>query len=142
MNIQRGRDHALPGYVEFRKWCNLSPVENWDDLKKIMPHEIINKLKHLYGHPGNIDLFVGGVAEKRYDDALVGPTFSCIIGEQFRRIRDGDRFCVQHTGVNEPRIPLKRMVPFGFFTYFFQQDVFTFVVKNIEDTALCYLNDS
>uniref|UniRef100_A0A8R1Y256 Peroxidase n=1 Tax=Onchocerca volvulus TaxID=6282 RepID=A0A8R1Y256_ONCVO len=92
INIQRGRDHALPGYVEFRRWCNLSPVENWDDLKNIMPHEVIYKLKNLYGHPGNIDLFAGGIAEQRLDDALVGPTFSCIIAEQFRRIRDGDRF--------------------------------------------------
>ncbi|CAG9533092.1 unnamed protein product [Cercopithifilaria johnstoni] len=91
---ERGRDHALPGYVEFRKWCNLSSVENWDDLRNIMPYEIIHKLKDLYGHPGNIDLFAGGVAEKRFNGALIGPTFSCIIAEQFRRIRDGDRFCL------------------------------------------------
>ncbi|VDO42976.1 unnamed protein product [Onchocerca flexuosa] len=92
INIQRGRDHALPGYIEFRRWCNLSAVENWDDLKNIMPNEVIYKLKDLYGHPGNIDLFAGGIAEERLDEALVGPTFSCIIAEQFRRIRDGDRF--------------------------------------------------
>lgn len=39
-------------YVEFRRWCNLSLVENWSDLKNIMPRKVINKLKDLYGHPG------------------------------------------------------------------------------------------
>ncbi|VDO24035.1 unnamed protein product [Brugia timori] len=99
INIQRGRDHALPGYVEFRSWCNLSPVENWNDLKNIMPRDVIYKLKDLYGHPGNIDLFAGGIAEERLDGALIGPTFSCIIAEQFRRVRDGDRFWYEKEGV-------------------------------------------
>uniref|UniRef100_A0A915PIU6 Ig-like domain-containing protein n=1 Tax=Setaria digitata TaxID=48799 RepID=A0A915PIU6_9BILA len=99
MNIQRGRDHALPGYVEFRKWCNLTPVENWNDLSNVMSREIIHKLKGLYGHPGNIDLFAGGIVEERINGSLVGPTFSCIIAEQFRRIRDGDRFWYEKVDV-------------------------------------------
>uniref|UniRef100_A0A183VE44 Peroxidasin-like protein n=1 Tax=Toxocara canis TaxID=6265 RepID=A0A183VE44_TOXCA len=99
LNIQRGRDHALPGYVEFRKWCNLSPVERWSDLDEVMPSDVIYKLKDLYGHPGNIDLYAGGVAETRLGDALVGPTFSCIIAETFNRVRDGDRFWYERKGV-------------------------------------------
>uniref|UniRef100_F1KRF1 Peroxidasin n=2 Tax=Ascaris TaxID=6251 RepID=F1KRF1_ASCSU len=99
LNIQRGRDHALPGYTEFRKWCNLSPIERWSDLNDVMPQDVIQKLKELYGHPGNIDLYAGGVAEKRVGGALIGPTFSCIIAEQFNRVRDGDRFWYENEGV-------------------------------------------
>jgi peroxidase len=40
----------------------------------------------------NIDLFVGGMAEKPLDGGKVGPTFLCIMLDQFKRARDGDRY--------------------------------------------------
>uniref|UniRef100_A0A158PK24 Ig-like domain-containing protein n=1 Tax=Angiostrongylus costaricensis TaxID=334426 RepID=A0A158PK24_ANGCS len=100
MNIQRGRDHGLPGYTEYRRFCNLSVPATWDELGTDIPDATVrSKLKGLYGDPRNIDLWVGGIVEQRLPDALMGPTFACIIGDQFRRLRDGDRFWYENEGV-------------------------------------------
>lgn len=51
-----------------------------------------SKLSTLYEQVSDIDLFVGGMSEKIVPGTLLGPTFQCIIGEQFKRWRNGDRF--------------------------------------------------
>lgn len=100
LNIQRGRDHAIPGYTAFRKFCNLSVPDTFDELATDIPDaNLRHKLRSLYGHPGNVDLFVGALSEKVLPDAKIGPTFVCIIAEQFKRLRDGDRFYFENTGI-------------------------------------------
>lgn len=93
INIHRARDHAIPGYIEFRKFCNMTEVDTFDDLRnEITDPEIRGKLKELYGHPGNIDIFAGGILEDQVEGGRVGPLFRCLLIEQFKRLRDGDRF--------------------------------------------------
>ncbi|KAL0105107.1 hypothetical protein PUN28_016635 [Cardiocondyla obscurior] len=93
MNIQRGRDHGLPGYLEWRAYCNMSHVETFEHLAgDISSGRVRQKLRELYGHPGNIDVWVGGILEDQLPGMKVGPLFKCLLLEQFRRTRDGDRF--------------------------------------------------
>ncbi|KAI6185441.1 Leucine-rich repeat and Immunoglobulin I-set and heme peroxidase domain containing protein [Aphelenchoides besseyi] len=100
INIQRGRDHGIPGYLEYRRFCNLTAPETWEELMiDVGNSEVLEKLKRFYGHPGNLDLWVGGIIEKVIPGALVGPTFACIIGDQFKRLRDGDRFWYENPDV-------------------------------------------
>lgn len=54
----------------------------------------IQKLKRLYTKVEDIDLFLGGLLEEpsKASRAIVGDTFLCIIGDQFARLKKGDRF--------------------------------------------------
>lgn len=92
INIQRGRDHAIPAYTKWRQFCNMSDVETFEDLANEIPDKTVrNKLERLYGSVHNIDVWVGGILESQVDGGKVGPLFRCILIEQFKRLRDGDR---------------------------------------------------
>lgn len=96
INIHRGRDHAIPGYVTMIKHCYGKDITEWAQLEKYMNPAQIIKYRDLYAHIRDIDLFSGGISEFSLPGAVVGPTFACIIGNQFRNLRFGDRFWFEH----------------------------------------------
>ncbi|PKU45032.1 hypothetical protein llap_4663 [Limosa lapponica baueri] len=103
MNIQRGRDHGIPPYHDFRVYCNLSSAQTFEDLKnEIKNPEIREKLSRLYGSPLNIDLFPALMVEDLVPGSRLGPTLMCLLSTQFRRIRDGDRLWYENPGVFTP----------------------------------------
>ena len=92
-NIQRGRDHGLPDYNTFRKICNLQPIASWSTKPVEMSTEMWLRFRALYRNVNDIDLYPAAIAENPVDrDALLGPTFSCLIGLQFHNLKYGDRW--------------------------------------------------
>ncbi|XP_033611688.1 uncharacterized protein LOC111875414 [Cryptotermes secundus] len=98
LNIQRGRDHAIRSYNDYRALCNLKRASSFEDLSREIPPEVISRLKRIYATVDDIDLFPGGMSERPLQGGLVGPTFACIIGIQFRQLRKCDRFWYENEG--------------------------------------------
>lgn len=92
INIQRGRDHGIAPYTAWREPCGLSAITDFEDLLRVMPARVVRKLQTMYKSVDDIDLFTGGMAERPVVGGLVGPTFACIIAQQFSNLRKGDRF--------------------------------------------------
>ena len=101
INIQRGRDHGLPGYAYWREFCNLTNAYTFEDTENEIQDEITrNIFKELYNDKvEHADLFMAGLAEDLVQGAMVGPTFLCLLRDQFTRLRDGDRFYYENKGI-------------------------------------------
>ncbi|XP_074514350.1 eosinophil peroxidase-like [Sebastes fasciatus] len=111
LNLQRGRDHGLPGYNEWRKFCGLSQPRNRRELSKVLKNrKLAKELISLYRKPDNIDVWLGGVAEPFVPGGRVGPLFACLIATQFQKVRQGDRFWWENKGVftKDQRYSLKQ----------------------------------
>uniref|UniRef100_A0A9J8DFM0 Peroxidasin n=1 Tax=Cyprinus carpio carpio TaxID=630221 RepID=A0A9J8DFM0_CYPCA len=103
MNIQRGRDHGIPPYNDYRVFCNLTSAQTFDDLRnEIQNPSVREKLQRLYGTPQNVDLFPALMAEELVPGSRLGPTLMCLLATQFKRLRDGDRFWYENPGSFSP----------------------------------------
>ncbi|XP_009816049.2 thyroid peroxidase [Gavia stellata] len=100
LNLQRGRDHGLPGYNDWREFCGLPKLETQTDLSTVITnHNVTEKIMELYHNPSNIDVWLGGLVEDFLPGARTGPLFACIIGKQMKALRDGDRFWWENDNV-------------------------------------------
>ncbi|MBN3301551.1 PERT peroxidase, partial [Amia calva] len=100
IDLQRGRDHGLPGYNEWREFCGFHRLEDHADLHTVISNaKLVQKIMDVYGHPSNIDVWLGGLVEDILPGARTGPLFACLIGKQMKMLREGDRFWWENTGV-------------------------------------------
>ena len=106
LNIQRGRDHGLQSYTEYRKLCGIPNAKRRGSnpfsifSNAITNPEILNDLQTTYGSPSNhVDLFAAGISETNDGAKLLGRTFGCILSRTFQELRDGDRFYYENKDV-------------------------------------------
>lgn len=98
LNIQRGRDHGLPSYNEYRDLCRVGKARDFQDLIPTINPRKVAGLAQIYQNVDDIDLYIGAIHESPVPGAVVGPTFACIIGDQFVRAKRGDRYFYDHGG--------------------------------------------
>ncbi|XP_049535672.1 chorion peroxidase [Anopheles darlingi] len=92
LNIQRGRDHGLPAYPNWRRHCHLTPADNWDQLERIVDPASFQQMKTIYRNVANVDVYSGALSEPPVKDGIVGPLLTCLLADQFLRLKQGDSF--------------------------------------------------
>ena len=60
------------GYNAFREVCGFGRVKQFDLLTDLIPVKIVERLKLLYSHVDDIDLFVGGISETAENESILG----------------------------------------------------------------------
>jgi len=90
LNIQRGRDHGLPDYNQCRIDLGLKAKDCFKDIT--CDKKLAKALEKIYEDIGNIDPWVGGLAEDFHNEANIGELIFIVLKDQFERLRDGDRF--------------------------------------------------
>ncbi|KAF8791141.1 peroxidase-like isoform X1 [Argiope bruennichi] len=98
MNVQRAREHGVPGYIKYREYCGMPRVRNFWDLIGILPNKTVHRYSQIYRHVEDIDLWSAAISEYALPGAILGPTLSCLIAEQFANLRRGDRFWYENSG--------------------------------------------
>ncbi len=90
LNITRGREHGIPDLNTIRQTLGLTPYTQFDQINS--NPNVWQKLQSLYGDINEIDAWVGLLCEEPMSGSVLGETLQLILEEQFRVLRDGDRF--------------------------------------------------
>ncbi|KAI9342445.1 heme peroxidase [Zopfochytrium polystomum] len=98
IGLQRARELGIPDYNTCRKAFNLAPARTWSDVTS--KTEVQRILSQLYTNISDFDAYVGAFAEDHiHKNSLIGPLMRVSLMDQFRRLRDGDRFWYENVGV-------------------------------------------
>lgn len=99
INLYREVEVGVPTYNMVRENLGLGRRERWEDLTDDVVLQ--EKLASVFGSNAQggidrIDLWTGGLCEKKWEGASVGETFWHIVRNQFLKVRHGDRFWYEH----------------------------------------------
>lgn len=86
----------MASYNDYREFCGLRRAERWEDFLDLLSPKSVENLQALYSSFEDVDLTVGASLEAHVEGTLAGPTFLCILTEQFYRTRVGDRYFFEH----------------------------------------------
>uniref|UniRef100_A0A182JG00 Uncharacterized protein n=1 Tax=Anopheles atroparvus TaxID=41427 RepID=A0A182JG00_ANOAO len=100
LDIQRARDHGLPGYNDFAYYCFKQRASVWEDFNLTLIPGAVQLLSTYYKSVDDLDLSVGLAFEKKIDGTQTGLVMRCILTEQFGRTRKGDRFFYENGQAN------------------------------------------
>ena len=90
IDIRRQYDVGLGTLDQTRRALGLKPYTSFAELTK--DPVLRQSFESTYGSIDDVDLFMGGLAERHAFGAVVGQTFQVIIARQFEALRAGDRF--------------------------------------------------
>jgi len=89
LNIQRGRDHGLDDYNDYRSAFGIRLATNFSDITS--DTILQNNLTNIYNNDVNdIDVWVGLLSEDHLPNAAVGETLHAMLSTQFTALRNGD----------------------------------------------------
>lgn len=90
LNIQRGREHGLATYSAVAPLFGLDQPESFADLTS--DADLASQLASLYDSVDDVDLWIGLLAADEEDGTEFGLLMNRIVGDEFRRLMEGDRF--------------------------------------------------
>ena len=90
LNIQRGREHGLATYSQVAPLFGLAQPESFADLTS--DTVLASQLASLYGSVDDVDLWIGLLAADEEHGTEFGLLLNSIVGDEFRRLMEGDRF--------------------------------------------------
>ncbi len=92
----------MPSYNDLREALGLARADDFSDITSNAA--LAAELELLYGDVDSVDAWVGGLAEDRFGDGMMGETFALVIIDQFERVRDGDPFFSQAGGLKDREV--------------------------------------
>lgn len=90
ININRGRERGLTDYNTIRENVGLNRISFFQQVNSNAL--VFSRLQNLYLSVNRIDPWVGMLAESPIPGSIFGRTIHTILSDQFRNLRDGDRF--------------------------------------------------
>lgn len=149
-NQMRAAEHGIPGYGAIRKLWHGAPHADLYDYHFCKPGKnnnnpdplacflyinsnvtVATKLRDLYGKVGNINFYTAVVAEEPRL-AAVGQTSARIIADQFRRLRDADRWWFESDDAGFTRAQIRDLTRNMRISTLFRRN---FPTANVQDEA-------